>query len=150
MLPSSWMKFRFAFAGPHLGRVLLAQVAQGLDVLVAEQGVVVEVDLGVERDHVPLLGDRQRVDLGQRRVLLQEDPGQRRHDLLGLRDLVAGEARLERQPAGLERLQARLRGDGHFDDLLRRLVGDLLDVHPPSALAISTGMPRSRSRTMPK
>ena len=39
---------------------------------VAEEGVVVEVELGVERQQVALAGDDQRVDLGERAVELDE------------------------------------------------------------------------------
>ena len=46
-----------------------------------------------------------------------------------LRHLLAGEAELERQPAGLERLQAGVGIDVHLEDLLGVRGGDLLDVH---------------------
>ena len=142
MLPSSWMKFRFAFAGPHLDRVLLAQVAQRFDVLVPEQGVVVEVDLGVEDDHVALLGDRQRVDLGEARVLLQEHLREGVHDRLGLVHLVAGEAEFVGQPAGLERQQARSPGEtGTLMIFSGCLAATSSMSMPPSALAIRTGTP---------
>ena len=55
-----------------LGRVLLGDVAQRQDVLVAEQRVVVEVHLAVEADELAVLGDDQRVDLEQAHVLLDE------------------------------------------------------------------------------
>ena len=66
--------------GLELGRILLVLVAQLLDVLVAEQRVVVEVHLGIERDDVARAGDDQRIDLDQRAVELGEGPvhGRRR------------------------------------------------------------------------
>ena len=48
-----------------LGGLLLVQVAHRLEVGVAEEGGVVEHDLGVERQQLARLGDHQRVDLGQ-------------------------------------------------------------------------------------
>src|SRR3546814_17904572 len=51
-----------AVAGLGLARVLLGLVAQLRDVRPAEHGVVVEGHLGVERDHLAVLGDDQRVD----------------------------------------------------------------------------------------
>ncbi len=48
--------------------ILLVGVAQRGHVLVAEERVVVEVHLGVERQHRPLVGDHQRVHLDERRV----------------------------------------------------------------------------------
>ena len=55
-------------AGFELDRVLLVLVAQRLDFGVAEQRVVVERHLGVERQQVAGPGHDQRVDLDQRRV----------------------------------------------------------------------------------
>ena len=52
----------------------------------------------------------------------------RHHDLLGLADLVAGEAELEREAACLERQQAGLGADRELQDLLRRPGGDFLDI----------------------
>ena len=51
---------------------LLVGVAQLFDVLVAEQGVVVEVHLGVEGDDVTRAGHDQRVDLDDRGVEVDE------------------------------------------------------------------------------
>ena len=48
-----------------LGRVLLSEVAQRFDPGVAEEGVVVEAHLGVERQPLARAGEDQRVDLGQ-------------------------------------------------------------------------------------
>ena len=50
-------------------RVLRRGVAQRGDVRVAVEGVVVDRDLGVERDHLARLGHQQRVDLDERGVL---------------------------------------------------------------------------------
>ena len=44
----------------------------------AEQRVVVEADLGVEADQLPVLGDDQRIDLEQAHVLLDERLVQKR------------------------------------------------------------------------
>ncbi len=107
MLPSSWMKFRFALPGPHLGGVLLGQVAQRRDVRVAEQGVVVEVDLGVEHDHVALLGDGQRVDLGQAASLSRKTFDSAIMIFSALATCSPVKPSSKASAAGLERLQAR-------------------------------------------
>ena len=49
--------------GSRLGRLLLALVAEGSDILVAEQGVVVEGHLRVEGDHGAVLREDKRIDL---------------------------------------------------------------------------------------
>ena len=48
---------QLVLGGLQLGRILLVLVTQIGNIGVAEQGVVVEVHLGVERDHVARAGD---------------------------------------------------------------------------------------------
>src|SRR5690606_18091032 len=55
-----------------LGRVFLVEVAQFDDLGMPEQRVGVEIQLRVERDHLAVAGQDQRVDLGERRVGLPE------------------------------------------------------------------------------
>src|SRR5579863_5293569 len=57
--------------GPGLDRVGAAGVLEP-GVLLAEGGVVVERDLAVDREHLAVLGQRHRVDLDQRGVLVGE------------------------------------------------------------------------------
>ncbi len=52
----------------HFQRIFFVQVAQFEQILVAEQGVVVEVDLGVERVDLAVLGQDERIDFGERGV----------------------------------------------------------------------------------
>ena len=54
--------------GFHFERILFVQIAQLDQILVAEQRVVVEVDLGVERVDLAVLRQDERIDLGQRGV----------------------------------------------------------------------------------
>ena len=68
--------------GLQLGGVLFRRVEHRIDRLLAEEGVVVEVELGVDRDDPPLgVGrsrrrDDQRVDLDEAGVGLREEVGQ--------------------------------------------------------------------------
>ena len=55
-----------------LHRVFFVEIAQRLDVLVAVERVVVEIDLGVEADDLAVLGHDQRIDLQQAHVLGDE------------------------------------------------------------------------------
>ena len=115
----------------ELDRVFLVLVLELVPVLVAELGVVVEVDLRVERDHVAVLEDDERVHLEERAVLLHERLVERRHEADELRDrllAVLHEAEAERELARLVRREADGRVDVHREDLLRRVLGDLLDL----------------------
>src|SRR5688572_20076265 len=116
-------------AGLQLRRILLVLVAHLLHVLVAVERVVVEVHLGIERDHVAGTGHHQRVDLDDRAIELDERLVHRRHELHAGRDLIALEAEAERDLARVERLDAGGRIDRHLDDLFRMLGGDLLDLY---------------------
>ena len=68
MLPSSLMNDEVVALGLDLRRVLLVEVAQRLELLLAVERVVVEGHLGVERQHAAVLEHDQRVDLDQRGV----------------------------------------------------------------------------------
>src|SRR3546814_17049691 len=65
-------------AGLHFRLVFLADVAHRGQVGVAEGGVVVGVDLAVERGQFAGLEDRQRVELHQRQALLVEQRSEER------------------------------------------------------------------------
>ncbi len=95
-----------------------------------EQRVVVEVELGVERQQLAVLGDDQRVDLDQRGILVDEQAVQTAEELIETLDLFAVEIELEAQSAALPRGQPGHRVDEHGVDLFRRRRGDFLDVHP--------------------
>ena len=59
-------------AGLDFERIFFGSVAQGLDVGMAKERVVVEVDLGVEREELVVLGRDEGIDLEQRGVSLDE------------------------------------------------------------------------------
>ncbi len=114
--------------GLHLRRVLLVEVAQRDDVLVAEERVVVEVDLGVEGQHAAVARHDQRIDLGERGVGLPEgpvEPLQKAARLAGERFRHADQAG-ELDGVGLA--QAGFGVDADLVDLLRRARRHLLDL----------------------
>src|SRR6266404_3097225 len=115
--------------GLHVERGLLVHVAQGHDVLVAVERVVVEVELGIERDHPPVLRDHQRIDLGQRAVLLEVGPEEAQDQGHALLELLPGEAETEREVARLEGLKPQRGVRPLADDLLRMGGRHLLDLH---------------------
>ena len=95
----------------------------------AEQGVRIEVDLGVQRHHAAVARERQRVDLGQAGVGVPERPVQRLEHGARLRHRCGGNADFRRDLVGLGVLQPGFRIDEYFVDFLRRVRCDFLDVH---------------------
>ena len=108
--------------GLELGRVFLVRVAQRLDLLVAEERVVVEVHLGVERQHLAVAGDDQRIDLDERGVELDEGLVQR-GDELRARGATWSPSRPSPKAmlAGVKGHQPGRRIDRDLEDLLRRV-----------------------------
>jgi hypothetical protein len=115
--------------GFDLGRILLVFIAQGLDVLVAEEGVVVDVHLGVEGEDAAVLRDDERVDLCERRIAGDEGVVERGHELRRGLHQATGEAEGEAEFAGEVLLETGDGIDGDAVDGLRGLCGDLLDLH---------------------
>ena len=79
--------------GLDLGGILLVEIAHGDDLGMAEQRVVVEIQLGVERQHLAVAGEDQRIDLGERGIAFDEGPVQAVHELARLRDASPAERR---------------------------------------------------------
>src|SRR6185437_12318152 len=113
----------------ELGGVLLGLVAHLLDLLVAEERVVVEIHLGVERDDRAGAGHHQRVDLDHRGVEAGEGTVHAEHELGRRRYLLALEAEAIGELPRVEALQAGGRIDRHLEDLLGVPGGDFLDLH---------------------
>src|SRR6185369_16192057 len=123
-----------------LGRVLLVEVAVGGDLGVTVDRVGVKVELGVERldprrAAVLAAFEDQRVDLGKRRVGLHVARVEALEDVDRLRLRLLRDAHSARELARGFVAEARERVDEDADDLLRRLVRDLLDVHAAFARA---------------
>ena len=60
--------------GTHVERALLRFIGHRVDVGMAEERVVVEIELGIDGQELPILRDDQRIDFRQRRVGLEERP----------------------------------------------------------------------------
>ena len=110
-------------------RILFVQVAVGHDLGMAEQGVAVEVELGVQGDDVALAVTVQRVDLDQGSVRVHVALVQLLADVDELRLGVFGHADTLGQFFALLGGQAGCGIDEHLDDLLGGGVGHFLDVH---------------------
>ena len=108
----------------------LVRVAQFFHVLVAEQGVVVEIHLGVESDDIAGTRHDQRVDLDDGGVKVHESLVGRHDELDRGVDLFALKPQPKGQLAGVEAGNPGGRVDRDFQNLLRGVVGDLFDLHP--------------------
>ena len=75
--------------------------------LLAEQRVVLDVDLRVERDDVAVLRDDQRIDLDEARVALAEQLHELAHDVAQLALLLGVQPEPEAELARLVVLEAR-------------------------------------------
>jgi hypothetical protein len=95
----------------------------------AEELVVVDVHLGVDRLDLARRGGDQRVDLGERGAGLDEGAVELLHDLRGRALLLDVVVQLGREPVRLVRQQAVARVDGELADRVGVGVRDLLDVH---------------------
>src|SRR5512135_307120 len=120
-----------ALAGAQLGGVLLGHVEHRGDVGVAEQRVVVEIELAVERQDVARLGDDQGVDFGERGVLIEEELHEALEEGFALLGRLAGQAQGLADLAGLEARESEADVDRLAVDLLGRLAGDGLDLDAP-------------------
>ena len=112
-----------------LARILLRGIIHVGDTKTAEQRVVVERHLCVERKHAVVLGHDQRIDLEHDGIKVAKRPigvHDRRDRPLHQPDV---EAELKGKLAGLERLEAHRGLDDHLQDGFRLGFGDLLDLH---------------------
>src|SRR5256886_9846817 len=116
-------------ARERLDRVGGGRIAPFCDVRMAEEAAVVDGELRVERLHLTLRGDDQRVDLAEHRVELDERAIELlddRRDLL-LLGRILDAARVD-EPARDPRLEALERIEVEPDQRVRALLRDLLDL----------------------
>ena len=94
-----------------------------------EQGVRIEVELGVQRDDLAVAGQDQRVDFGQRCVGVPERLVQALQDRACLRQRSSGHADLRGEFIRFRIFQTDRRVDSDLVNQLRRLFRDFFDVH---------------------
>ncbi len=131
-----------ASLGLALARVFLRGIALLAEIGVAEERVVVEADLGVEREELFVLQHDQWVYFRERAVRLDEAARERRHEADGGADLLLRETQTEGEAPPLVGREAHRGVDGLAQDLLRRARRHLLDLdaalgrrhdgHPPA------------------
>ena len=115
--------------GLHFLRVFLVEIAHRRDLLAPVQGIAVKGHLGIQRHQQALVHHRQRIDLGEQRIVVPEAAVEGLHQFRRLRYLPAGKADLRGDLAALKIHQADRGIDRLPDDLLGVARGRLLDVH---------------------
>ena len=121
--------------GGRFGRVFLRAVAEFGQFRLAKQRVVVDVDLRIQGNQLPVRGDHQRVDLDEPRVTLIEHAKQSSEQFAERRRGRFFQPQRERKPARLIRQHAGGHRNANRENALRMLGRDGLDVHA----AIATG-----------
>ena len=96
--------------------------------LLARHALVLHLHVRVERDERAVLQLRQRVDLGERHVVVEEQPGQASEHRRGALQRPAGDAGRGDDLLGLEVGEGLERGEVAATDVVGVLLGDLLDV----------------------
>src|SRR5690606_24885715 len=91
------------------------------------QGIGVDIDLGVEAVQIAIGLDDQRIDLEQGQVVILEQLAEADKNVDELLDLRAFKPQPEGQVTALVGHRADQRIDGRLENLLRSLLGDLLD-----------------------
>ena len=128
-LPVQLDEVQVELAGVDLLLGLFVEVAEGQHIGMAEEGVVIEPDLGIQGGDIAVLGHHQRVDLHHGAVLLHEEPVEVLEEDHALFEAVALEPKGEGHLAGLERAETQGWIHGHLDDLLGGFFGDFFNLH---------------------
>ena len=115
-------------AGGDLRWLLLVEVAHRLELRVARERRVVEDDLRVEREQPAVIGDDQRVDLGQVGVRFDEGPIQPAHDQREVLAQLGRDAEEEADPPHLVLLEPDQWVERMPEDRLRIRSCGLLDL----------------------
>jgi len=109
--------------------VFLALIAEFFDIRMTEQSAVVEIQLGIEGNHVIFCRDHQRIDFGQRAVLADKSIVQAGHELRRLADSRLRNVDVIGHAGCLERCQTNHRVNVFLENLLRHFGSNLLNFH---------------------
>jgi len=132
-------------AGTTLHRIFLVRIAQLRDVGMAEHGVGVDVDLGVERHQAARLRDNQRVDLDEAGVLLHIKLVQSHGHGLELSDLRALQPPTQTPIDGIDNPAAQPPDEYSTVRICSGVFAATSSISmPPAAEAIRATRPRSR------
>ena len=62
------------FGGFNLERIFFIKIAVLLNIRMSEKCVIIEIHLGIERDHSFLSRNHQRIDFSQRTIIVDKKP----------------------------------------------------------------------------
>lgn len=113
----------------QLQRVPFAGIGQPGKFRVAEQGVVLEVELGVQRQNIPVFRHNERIDFRQGSVLFRIQAEQILQQAGAGVQVSARESQKGRGPPRLEVRQAVQRISHDTDETLRRVCGHGFNIH---------------------
>ena len=116
-------------AGFHFKRIFFGNVAQRLDLRMAEERVVVKGHLGIERKELVVLGGDEGIDLDQRSVRLDESLVEALEEDDGLVHHAGLDVECEGDLAALVRSEPDDRIDLFLIDRGGILGGDFFDLH---------------------
>ena len=116
-------------AGLHFARVFFGLVAHGHNVWLAEEGVVVEVELRVEGEESLVGRHHERVDFDEGAIGLDEEAVEVGEQFRGLVHQGAAQAEGGCDASGLVGLEADGGVDADSEDFFRGLFGNGFDVH---------------------
>jgi len=117
-------------SGGEVPRILLRGILESLDLLVTKDGVVIEVEFGIEGDYIPALGDGERVDLHLGAVLFDKKAIGGVKKTTGSAKSGRGEAEEDTDLTGLIGLETEAGMDGFPKDGLGIFFCDRLDIDP--------------------
>jgi hypothetical protein len=109
--------------------IVVRGILEGFVLRVPEVGIRVEGDLAVEGEHLAVVGEHERVDLDECRVLLVVHLVKLHEHRRDLRGRLLVEAARERDLGRLGEVDAADRVDLNLGERVRALLGELLDVH---------------------
>ena len=117
------------FRCSHFTRIFLLFVSHGDDVRMAIERVVIEAELGVEREHAAIGRGDEWIDLEHRAIALNEKLVEIAEKFRKLLGIVAFETKSGRDFPHFVGLEAEQRMNELTDDFLGSIVRDVLDVH---------------------
>ena len=112
------------------GALIIADAERLEQALLAGHSLVLHLHVGIERHEGAVLQLGERVDLGERHVVVEEQPGEASEYGRGALQRLAGDTGRGDDLLGLEVGERFERREVAAADVVRVLLGDLLDVDP--------------------
>ena len=115
------------FGRLDFARIFFFQIAHLDDVGMAEQGVIVKIEFGIEREHSAILGHDERIDFDHRAVALHEKVEEAAEQRAELFELIANESEAGCHFSALKGLKSKQGMDRFTKDTVRRFLRHSFD-----------------------